>query len=227
MGGMSEPRPSSTAPEIAFGLATPYRDVTCGELRADDAGRTVHMAGWVHRRRDHGHLIFLDLRDRYGITQVVVDAEEAPAAHDVASRVRNEFVVGIEGSIAGRLAGKENAELETGEIEVRASSVEILGEAQTPPFYVNEPDATTDESIRLKYRYLDIRRRPLLERLLLRSDLVRAIRDAHHRAGFVEIETVISSSRAASSRAASMPCPRAPSSSSSCSWSRGWTGISR
>jgi aspartyl-tRNA synthetase len=149
------------------------------------------MAGWVHRRRDHGHLIFLDLRDRYGITQVVVDAEEAPAAHDVASRVRNEFVVGIEGSIAGRLAGKENAELETGEIEVRASSVEILGEAQTPPFYVNEPDATTDESIRLKYRYLDIRRRPLLERLLLRSDLVRAIRDAHHRAGFVEIETPI------------------------------------
>ncbi|MGZ6273943.1 MAG: aspartate--tRNA ligase, partial [Candidatus Limnocylindrales bacterium] len=188
---MSEPGPSSTAPEIAFGLATPYRDVTCGELRAGDAGRTVAMAGWVHRRRDHGHLIFLDLRDRYGITQVVVDAEEAQGAHEVASRVRNEFVVRIEGSIARRLAGKENGELETGEIEVRAGSVEILGEAQTPPFYVNEPDATTDESIRLKYRYLDIRRRPLLERLLLRSDLVRAIRDAHHRAGFVEIETPI------------------------------------
>ncbi|MGZ6267195.1 MAG: aspartate--tRNA ligase [Candidatus Limnocylindrales bacterium] len=188
---MSEPGPSSTAPEIAFGLATPYRDVTCGELRAGDAGRTVAMAGWVHRRRDHGHLIFLDLRDRYGITQVVVDAEEAQGAHEVASRVRNEFVVRIEGSIARRLAGKENAELETGEIEVRAGSVEILGEAQTPPFYVNEPDATTDESIRLKYRYLDIRRRPLLDRLLLRSDLVRAIRDAHYRAGFVEIETPI------------------------------------
>ncbi|MGZ6266371.1 MAG: aspartate--tRNA ligase, partial [Candidatus Limnocylindrales bacterium] len=188
---MSEPGPSSTAPEIAFGLATPYRDVTCGELRAGDAGRTVAMAGWVHRRRDHGHLIFLDLRDRYGITQVVVDADEAQGAHEVASRVRNEFVVRIEGSIARRLAGKENGELETGEIEVRAGSVEILGEAQTPPFYVNEPDATTDESIRLKYRYLDIRRRPLLDRLLLRSDLVRAIRDAHYRAGFVEIETPI------------------------------------
>ncbi len=188
---MSEPHPSSSTPEAAFGLVTPYRDVTCGELRAGDAGRDVHMAGWVHRRRDHGHLIFLDLRDRYGVSQVVVDADESPTAHGVASKVRNEFVLEITGKVARRVPGKENAELATGEVEVRASSVEILSEAQTPPFYVNEPDATTDESLRLKYRYLDIRRRPLLERLLLRSHLVRAIRDAHHRAGFVEIETPI------------------------------------
>jgi len=189
MRGMSEPSP--TSPEAAFSSATPYRDVTCGDLRATDAGRSVHIAGWAHRRRDHGHLIFLDLRDRYGITQVVVDAEESPDAHAVASRVRNEFVLEISGQVARRIAGKENADLETGEIEVRAGSVQILSEALTPPFYVNEPDATTDESLRLKYRYLDIRRRPLLDRLLLRSALARAIRDAHHRAGFVEIETPI------------------------------------
>jgi aspartyl-tRNA synthetase len=191
MRGMSEPGPKATSPELAFGLATPYRDATCGELRADDANRKVRMAGWVHRRRDHGHLIFLDLRDRYGITQIVVDAQESPAAHAVASKVRNEFVVGVEGEATRRVAGKENPELETGEIEVRAGKVEILTEAQTPPFYINEPDAPIDETLRLKYRYLDIRRRPFLERLLLRSALVRAIRDAHHRAGFVEIETPI------------------------------------
>jgi aspartyl-tRNA synthetase len=188
---MSERRASSTSPGAAFSLATPYRDVSCGDLRAVDAGREVRIAGWVHRRRDHGQLIFLDLRDRHGITQVVVDAQEAPAAHEVASRVRNEFVVEIQGSVARRIAGKENAELDTGEIELRASSVEILTEAQTPPFYINEPDAPIDESLRLKYRYLDIRRRPFLDRLLLRSALVRAVRDAHYKAGFVEVETPI------------------------------------
>jgi aspartyl-tRNA synthetase len=188
MHAMSESRETLPA---AFSLATPYRDVTCGELRSDDAGRTVRMAGWVHRRRDHGHLIFLDLRDRYGITQVVVDAQESPAAHQVANRVRNEFVVGIEGSVAHRVAGKENDELPTGEIELRGEKVEILNEAQTPPFYVNEPDAPIEETLRLRYRYLDIRRRPFLDRLLLRSTLVRAIRDAHHAAGFVEVETPI------------------------------------
>jgi aspartyl-tRNA synthetase len=191
MRGMSDAHESLSAHEVAFGPTTPYRDVTCGELRGGDAGRTVRIAGWVHRRRDHGRLIFLDIRDRYGISQVVVDADESPVAHGVASKVRNEFVVAVQGQVARRLTGKENDGLGTGEIEVRAQSVEILNEALTPPFYINEPDATTDESLRLKYRYLDIRRRPLLERLLLRSELVRAIRDAHHRAGFVEIETPI------------------------------------
>jgi aspartyl-tRNA synthetase len=189
MRGMTDARVANS--KAAFGLATPYRDATCGELRADDAGRTVQLAGWVHRRRDHGHLIFLDLRDRYGITQVVVDAQESPSAHAVASKARPEFVLGIGGEVARRLAGTENARLETGEIEVRGRQVEILSEALTPPFYINEPDAPIDESLRLRYRYLDIRRRPLLERLLLRSELVRAIRESHHRAGFVEIETPI------------------------------------
>jgi aspartyl-tRNA synthetase len=188
---MSEPRPASTSPESAFSAATPYRDVTCGDLRAGDVGREVLLAGWVHRRRDHGHLIFLDVRDRYGITQVVVNESETPDAAAVAARVRNEFVLQIRGSVARRLAGSENARLATGEIEVRAQSVEILSEAETPPFYINEPDAPVDESLRLKYRYLDIRRRPMLERLMLRSELVHAIREAHYRAGFVEVETPI------------------------------------
>jgi aspartyl-tRNA synthetase len=187
--GMSEPRPIS--PEAAFSLATPYREVTCGELRAGDAGREIRIAGWVHRRRDYGGLIFIDLRDRYGLTQIVVNRAEAPAAAAVADKVRNEFVLQIRGKVAPRLAGTVNTRLETGEIEVQAKSVEILSEAQTPPFYINEPDAPVEESLRLKYRYLDIRRKPLLDRLLLRSELVRAIRDAHHKAGFVEIETPI------------------------------------
>ena len=188
---MSGPEPSRTSPEIAFSLTTPYRDVTCGELRSKDDDRTVRMAGWVHRRRDLGHLIFIDLRDRFGITQVVVDADHAPAAHAVASKVRSEYVVEVTGLVEDRLPGTHNPKLATGDIEVRAASVEILNEAQTPPFYINDPDAVVDESLRLKYRYLDIRRRALLDRLLLRSELVKAVREAHHRAGFVEIETPI------------------------------------
>ncbi len=172
-------------------LATPYRTDTCGALRAGDAGRDARLAGWVHRRRDHGQLIFLDLRDRHGITQVVVDAQDAPAAHAVANRVRSEFVLSVEGAVAARLPGTENPRLATGAIEVRARSVDILSEAKTPPFYINDPDAPIDEALRLRYRYLDIRREPLLQRLLLRSRLVSAIRRAHEEAGFVEVETPI------------------------------------
>lgn len=170
-------------------LATPYRTHTCGALRADDAGADARLSGWVHRRRDHGQLIFLDLRDRHGITQVVVDATDAPEAHAAASRVRNEFVVTATGAVARRLAGTENPLLPTGSIELRAREVRILNEAKTPPFYVNEPDAPVDESLRLRHRYLDIRREPMAQRLLLRSRLVQAIRDVHHDHGFVEVET--------------------------------------
>ncbi len=178
-----------TAAMTADHLVTPYRSHTCGALRAADAGASVRLAGWVHRRRDHGQLIFLDIRDRYGITQVVIDATDAPGAHEAASRVRNEFVVAVEGVVAPRLAGTENARLATGAIEVRGSSLVILNEARTPPFYINEPDAPVDEALRLKYRYLDLRREPMAERLLLRSRLVQAIREVHHAADFVEVET--------------------------------------
>ena len=170
-------------------LATPYRSHTCGALRAADAGHPAKLSGWVHRRRDHGQLIFLDLRDRHGITQVVIDETEAQAAHEVASRARPEFVLTVEGAVARRLPGTENPRLPTGEIELRATGVTILNEAKTPPFYINEPDAPVDEAVRLKYRYLDIRREPMQQRLLLRSRLVQAIREVHHASGFVEVET--------------------------------------
>ena len=170
-------------------LATPYRTHTCGQLRVDDDGADAKLAGWVHRRRDYGKLIFIDLRDRHGITQVVVDAADAPEAHAEASKVRNEFVIAVEGAVARRQPGTENAKLATGAVELQARRVRILNEAKTPPFYVNDPDAPIDESIRLRYRYLDIRREAMARRLLLRSRLVQAIREAHHAHGFVEVET--------------------------------------
>jgi aspartyl-tRNA synthetase len=170
-------------------LATPYRTDTCAALRAEDAGRVARLSGWVHRRRDHGQLIFLDLRDRHGITQVVVDKTDDPEAHAVASRVRSEFVVTVEGDVALRLAGTENARLPTGAVELRARRVTILSESKTPPFYLNDPDAPIDEALRLRYRYLDIRREAMAQRLLLRSRLVQAIREVHHDHGFIEVET--------------------------------------
>ncbi len=172
-------------------LATPYRTHTCGALRAADAGAQVRLAGWVHRRRDHGQLVFLDLRDRHGLTQVVVDAADAPEAHATAFRCRNEFVVSVGGSVAPRLPGSENARLATGAIEVQARELAILSEAKTPPFYINDPDAPVDESVRLAYRYLDLRREPMVRRLLLRSRLVEEIRRVHQEHGFVDIETPI------------------------------------
>ncbi len=176
-------------PAPTASLATPYRTHTCGALRGDDAGTTAKLAGWVHRRRDYGKLIFIDLRDRHGITQVVIDAADAPEAHETASRLRSEFVVAFEGEVARRQPGTENAKLETGAVELQARTVTILNEAKTPPFYVNDPDAPIDESLRLKYRYLDIRREQMQRRLVLRSKLVQAIRQVHHENGFVEVET--------------------------------------
>jgi aspartyl-tRNA synthetase len=171
------------------GFASPYRTHSCGELRLSDAGRTAKLSGWVHRRRDQGGLIFLDVRDRHGITQVVIDKADAPAAHGPASKVRSEFVVSVEGTVAKRLPGTENKKLATGEVELQATGLTILNESKTPPFYVNDPDAQIDEALRLKYRYLDLRRQPMAQRMLLRSRLVHAIRESHHRAGFIEIET--------------------------------------
>jgi aspartyl-tRNA synthetase len=170
-------------------LVTPYRTHTCGALRTDDAGAPAKLAGWVHRRRDYGKLIFIDLRDRHGITQVVIDAADAPEAHEIANRARSEFVIAVEGVVEKRQPGTENAKLETGAVELQARTFTILNESKTPPFYVNDPEATIDESLRLRYRYLDIRRDAMQRRLLLRSRLVQAIREVHHDHGFVEVET--------------------------------------
>ena len=170
-------------------LATPYRTHTCGALRASDAGTVAKLSGWVHRRRDHGQLIFLDLRDRHGITQVVIDRTAEPDAHAAASRVRSEYVLTVAGDVAERLAGTENARLPTGAIELRGRAVTVLSEAKTPPFYINDPDAPIDEALRLRFRYLDLRREAMTRRLLLRSRLVQSIREVHHAHGFVEVET--------------------------------------
>ena len=174
--------------DVPPSLATPYRSHTCGSLRAADAGGPARLAGWVHRRRDYGKLVFLDLRDRHGITQVVVNAA-APEVRAAVARIRIEHVVMVAGTVERRLAGTENAKLPTGEIELRAADLTILSEAKTPPFYINEPDAPIDEALRLRYRYLDLRREPMQRRLLLRSRLVQAIREVHHANGFVEVET--------------------------------------
>ncbi|HET9680685.1 MAG TPA: aspartate--tRNA ligase [Candidatus Limnocylindrales bacterium] len=182
---LAEPATSTTD------LSSAYRTHTCGQLRAGDAGGTARLAGWVHRRRDQGGLIFLDLRDRHGITQVVVDQAEAPEAHATAAKARPEFVLMVEGRVVARPAGTENAKLSTGAIEIRATGVTVLNDAKTPPFYINEPDAPIDETLRLKYRYLDLRREPMQQRIVARSRLLRAISEVHHAHGFVEVETPI------------------------------------
>jgi aspartyl-tRNA synthetase len=161
----------------------------CGELRADDAGRDVVLAGWVHRRRDHGGLIFLDLRDSRGIVQVVVNPD-APEAHAAASDVRGEYVLQVQGVVEKRRPGTENDRMPTGEVEVRASSVKVLNEAKTPPFYINE-EGEVSEPTRLKYRYLDLRRERLHDNILLRHRVVRHIREFLSARHFTEIETPV------------------------------------
>ena len=170
-------------------MATAFRTHTCGDLRASHAGERVTLAGWVHRRRDHGHLAFFDLRDRHGITQVVTNADEAADAHAAADPARNDWVVQVSGVVRERPEGTANAELETGEIEVVVDRFEVLNPSKVPPFYINEEQPGLDESLRLKYRYLDLRRPPMQQRMLLRSRLASSIRRALEDEGFVEIET--------------------------------------
>jgi aspartyl-tRNA synthetase len=164
------------------------KTVNCGELGPEQVGNRVILAGWVHRRRDHGALMFLDLRDRSGIVQVTCDAQANPEAHELLNGVRNEYVVQVDGVVRRRPAGLENPNLPTGEIEVVAERAEVLNEAKTPPFYINE-DADVDEVLRLKYRYLDLRRQPVQRNILLRHRAVKLIRDYMDAQGFVEIET--------------------------------------
>ena len=166
------------------------RTVTCGELRADRVGDEVILNGWVNRRRDHGGLIFIDLRDRYGITQVVFSPKRSPEAHEVAQQLRAEYVIAARGIVTDRPEGTLNTELSTGEIELQAARIEILAESETPPFYINE-EVDVDETLRLKYRYLDLRRTRQRENIVLRHRLVRLIRDHMNERDFIDIETPI------------------------------------
>ncbi len=167
-----------------------YKSKTCGELTAHDAGKTVTLAGWVHRRRDHGGLIFIDLRDRFGVTQIVFNPQTAPAAHRVGSDARNEYVLQATGVVAKRPAGQENPALATGEIEVYVTDAQILNTAKAPPFVINKNE-DVDDSLRLTYRYLDLRRERMQRNLILRHKVIKFMRDWLDAHGFIEIETPI------------------------------------
>lgn len=163
---------------------------TCGELRETHTGQRVTLAGWVHRRRDQGGLIFIDLRDRWGITQVVVDAETAPEAHAVGHGVRSEYVIQVEGVVRRRPAGTENPDMPTGSIDVVADGMAILNESRTPAFPINK-DEPVEEFRRMQYRYLDLRRPSMQNNIILRHRAVKFIRDYLDQQHFVEIETPI------------------------------------
>ena len=160
----------------------------CGDLRAEDAGTHVVLMGWVNRRRDHGNLIFLDLRDRSGITQIVLDKERSSEAHAKAEAARSEYVVAVKGTVRRRAAGLENPNMPTGEIEIVASELLMLNDAKTPPFSPAD-DAIANEEVRLKYRYLDLRRVEMQHNFALRSRVAMAIRNYLVGEGFLEIET--------------------------------------
>ena len=164
------------------------RTKTLGELRAADAGSTVTLAGWVHTRRDHGHVTFIDLRDRYGITQVVAHATEQSAAHAALKDVRNEWVLQVKGTVRARPDGTRNPKLATGDIELVADEARVLNESKTPPFYVND-ETPVDENLRWKYRYVDLRREGSKELMRLRHEVVAFIREYLGARGFWEIET--------------------------------------
>src|SRR4029078_6970294 len=167
-----------------------YRTHTCGELRPVHAGQETLLAGWVHRRRAHAPLIFIDLRDRYGLTQVVFDSTTAPEAHTVASQARSEYVLQVRGLVGKRPEEAINPDLATGAIEVRAGVASVLNPAKTPPLYISK-DGGEDEMLRLKYRYLDLRRERMQKNLILRHRIIKFMRDFLDREGFLEIETPI------------------------------------
>ncbi len=167
------------------------RTVWCGELRAEHVGQEVVLNGWVHRRRDHGNLIFVDLRDRSGLVQVVFDPGTAADAHAVADQCRPEYVLAVRGRVERRPEGTENPKLATGEIEVHATEAEILNPSETPPFAIDEPDLQVDELIRMKYRYLDLRTDRMRRNIELRHRAAQAVREFLNREGFWEVETPV------------------------------------
>ena len=160
----------------------------CGLLTAAEAGQQVTLSGWVAKRRDHGGLIFIDLRDRSGIVQIVIDTETAGDSFKVAEDMRNEFVVSITGCVRLRTEDTINRNIPTGEIEVEASSLEILNSAKTPPFYIQD-GVDVDENVRLRYRYLDLRRPEMQKNLILRHKVTKLMRDFLDNRSFIEIET--------------------------------------
>ncbi|KKU79780.1 MAG: Aspartate-tRNA ligase [Candidatus Peregrinibacteria bacterium GW2011_GWA2_47_7] len=190
-------RPGGTRPlslkvsiSAIIGAMKIYRTDTCGDLSADFEGKKVTIAGWVHSRRDHGGLIFVDLRDRYGVTQIVSDPEHHKEAHNTLDKVRGEFVLSVQGTVRRRPSGMENKKIATGAVEVLVDSVTILNQAKTPPFEIDQ-DKEVNEELRLKYRYLDLRRARMKNNLVMRHKMIKLIRDYLDARNFLEIETPI------------------------------------
>ncbi len=167
-----------------------YKDIGCGEVREKDEGKIFRFAGWVHKRRDHGSLIFIDLRDSKGIIQIVFDPSKSVDSHKIALSLRSEWVIEVKGSVKKRIKGAENPNLLTGKIEVIATEIKILNKSKTPPFEVNE-DINIDENLRLKYRYLDLRKPKMQKNIKTRHIVTKAIWDFLHEKDFIQIETPI------------------------------------
>lgn len=166
------------------------KTINCGDVRAEHIGKSVTLAGWVHRRRDHGGLIFIDLRDREGLVQVVFNPDNAPDTHALAESLRNEWVAQVTGRVTRRPEGTQNPNIATGAIEVAAEQLRVLNESKTPPFYIND-ESEVDELIRMKYRFLDLRRQSMRDTIIMRHEVVRYIRDFLGERGFIEVETPI------------------------------------
>ncbi|MCU0607412.1 MAG: aspartate--tRNA ligase, partial [Candidatus Edwardsbacteria bacterium] len=164
------------------------RTHTCGELRATDIGHEVTLCGWVHRTRDHGGFLFVNLRDRYGVAQVMFDPAQDRELELRAKELKFEFVIAVRGLVRARPQGQANAQMPTGEVEVLARELKVLSSSATLPFMIE--DATTaSEELRLRHRYLDLRRPALARNIILRHEFIHAIRDYLHQRGFLEIET--------------------------------------
>ena len=166
-----------------------WRDRMCGEVRADDVGQRVTLSGWVHRRRDHGGLVFIDLRDREGLCQLVINPEHAPEAADVAHGVRNEFVLRAEGEVVARAPELVNPNLATGGVELFVDALDVVSTSPALPFQLDEEGV--DETLRLRYRWLDLRRDKLQRNIRLRAQMVSIIRRTMEEAGFMDIQTPI------------------------------------
>src|ERR671918_1573191 len=169
--------------------ANEYRDAWCGQVLPDRVGSEVRVAGWVHRRRDHGGLVFIDLRDRTGLVQLVFNPQTAGAAHDLGHGLRSEDVVSALGEVVRRDPETVNPELPTGEFEIRVTEAEVLADAETPPFEIESFSGEVGEEMRMRYRYLDLRRDRMREAIELRHRVVHSIREFLDSEGFLEIET--------------------------------------
>lgn len=167
-----------------------YRSHTCNDLRKEDIGQEVILSGWVHRKRDHGGLIFIDLRDRYGLTQIVFDPDTAQNAWKIAEGVKPEYVINVKGKVRARLEGAANDKMDTGDVEVEIMEITVLNTSKTPPFEIDQ-EKNVNEELRLEYRYLDLRRERGKNNIIMRHKIIKAMRDHLDAQDFVEVETPI------------------------------------